>query len=359
MAGFLRGWLRDEPIALCCHYANACGAIVVSRHGCAPAMATARELAHFLAHGPATPRLRDDAALSHIHHATTRRPQHTPLLVLAFDHRAQLESAAAAAAAPPERIAAFKSLVSEAFLRVAKDRAGAGVILDDRYGDHVLPSLTARGHWIGRPVEAPGTIPVEFEGGEDVSLTLRAWPAEHVAKCLIYFHPDDPPALQAAQCARLATLARACAATARELLVEVIPPAGRASDARTLARALEAIYRAGIRPDWWKLPPQVERAAWDAIGETIERHDPLCRGVLVLGLEAGAERLREAFSAAARCPWVRGFAVGRSIFAPAFEAWLAGRMDDSRAIDDVASRYEEVIRIWASRHDNLKSTETA
>src|SRR5580658_4060301 len=37
MSGFLRGWLRDEPLEACCDYANGCGAIVVSRHGCAPA----------------------------------------------------------------------------------------------------------------------------------------------------------------------------------------------------------------------------------------------------------------------------------------------------------------------------------
>ena len=48
MAGFLRGWLRDAPIETCCRYANACGAIVVSRHGCAPAMPTYDELRHFL-----------------------------------------------------------------------------------------------------------------------------------------------------------------------------------------------------------------------------------------------------------------------------------------------------------------------
>ena len=48
MAGFLRGWLRGEPIERCCEFANACGAIVVSRHGCAPAMPTEVELQAFL-----------------------------------------------------------------------------------------------------------------------------------------------------------------------------------------------------------------------------------------------------------------------------------------------------------------------
>jgi 5-dehydro-2-deoxygluconokinase len=44
MGGYLRGWLRNRPIEECCRLANACGAIVVSRHGCAPAMPTWPEL---------------------------------------------------------------------------------------------------------------------------------------------------------------------------------------------------------------------------------------------------------------------------------------------------------------------------
>ncbi len=38
ISGFLRGWLKDESYEKCCAYANACGALVVSRHGCAPAI---------------------------------------------------------------------------------------------------------------------------------------------------------------------------------------------------------------------------------------------------------------------------------------------------------------------------------
>ena len=49
MAGFLRGWLRGEEYDSCCRLANANGALVVSRHGCSPAMADSVELEHFLA----------------------------------------------------------------------------------------------------------------------------------------------------------------------------------------------------------------------------------------------------------------------------------------------------------------------
>ena len=349
MAGFLSGWLHGQAAEICCRLANACGALVVSRHGCSPAMPTAPELQHFLERGSSTRRLREDAEIEHVHRATTRRALATPLFVLAFDHRTQLEALAAAHGAGPGRIAQFKSLVADAFLSIARGLPGAGVILDDRYGSGVLHRLTAAGAWIARPIEAPGSVPLEFEAGDSLGLEMRAWPPGHVAKCLVTLHPDDPAPLRDRQTARLKQAARACAATGHELLVEVIAPAASPSDAGTMARSLERIYAAGVKPDWWKLPPRVDADAWRNVGAVIERIDPHCRGVLVLGMEAAPERLGESFAAARESPWVRGFAVGRSIFAAAAEGWLAGKLDDAGAVEDVARRYEEVISLWEER----------
>lgn len=346
MAGFLRGWLRDEPVDRCCQYANACGAIVVSRHGCAPAMPTAIELQHFLTHGVTTPRLREDRDLAHIHRATTRRPIQAPLHILAFDHRTHFDVLAGANHAAPERVETFKGLVAEAFLRVAAHRRGAGVIVDDRFGAAVLPRLTARGFWIARPVELPNAIPLEFERGEGLGLAMHAWPAGHVAKCLVCFHPDDAPQLQARQIASLAALAHACETTGHEMLIEIVPPPGREPEARATAWAMEAIYAAGIRPDWWKLPPSPQRDTWRLVDEAIDRNDPLCRGVLVLGMEAGNAELLAGFAAAAGSRRVCGFAVGRSIFAHAAEEWFAGRWGDAAAIEDIARNYSKVTQLW-------------
>ncbi|QJR10145.1 5-dehydro-2-deoxygluconokinase [Usitatibacter rugosus] len=346
MAGFLRGWLRDEPLETCCRYANACGAIVVSRHGCAPAMPTEIELHHFLTKGSSTPRLRDDADLEHVHRASVRRPLHTPLYILAFDHRSQLETIAGTDGAPGDRIAAFKALVCDAFLRCASRHPGGGVIVDDRYCEAILPRLTAAGHWVARPVELPGSIPLAFEAGGSLGLQLRTWPAEHVVKCLVFYHPDDPQELCDLQMEQMRVAARACAETGRELLLEIIPPTRVPASKHPVARALEAIYAAGIRPDWWKLPPSVDGADWKAVDKLISKNDPLCRGILVLGMEASAQHLGESFAAAVKSPWVRGFAVGRSIFAPAAEHWFAGRWNDEQVIEDVAHRYEDIIASW-------------
>src|SRR4051812_2417919 len=134
MAGFLRGWLRDETIERCCAYANACGALVVSRHGCAPAMPSWIELQHFLLHGSRERAVRFDADLEHLHRATTRLRQWPELAILAFDHRVQFEELAGAKArvggaidaSARERIARFKRLVAAGGQRGASASTGFG-----------------------------------------------------------------------------------------------------------------------------------------------------------------------------------------------------------------------------------------
>jgi 5-dehydro-2-deoxygluconokinase len=354
MAGFLRGWLRDEPLARCCAYANACGALVVSRHGCAPAMPSWLELSHFLAHGSSTRRLREDAGLEHLHRASTRTRRWGELVILAFDHRMQLEEIAARHGQGNARICDFKALVAEGARRgyasanASEDGAAnqPGILLDGRFGEDVLPGMTGRGWWIGRPVELPGSRPLAFEAGHHLAHEMRHWPAEHVAKCLVTYHPADDAALREVQLQTLAELQHASAATAHEFLIEVILPREMPCDDATLATAMAQIYAAGIRPDWWKLPPAPTAAAWEQIAEVIRHNDALCRGVLVLGLEASEEALAEGFRVAAPHAVCRGFAVGRSIFGDAAARWFAGQIDDAQVVADVAARYAQLIAHW-------------
>src|SRR5262245_22803262 len=110
LAGFLRGHLTGESLESALRLGNAAGALVVSRHGCAPAMPTWPELQHFLNAGSSCRALRHDPVLNQIHWSTTRRLQPDELTVLAFDHRSQLERLADKAGKPRHHIARFKQL---------------------------------------------------------------------------------------------------------------------------------------------------------------------------------------------------------------------------------------------------------
>jgi 5-dehydro-2-deoxygluconokinase len=347
MGGFLRGWLRGEPVQQACDYANACGAIVVSRHGCAPAMPTWTELQHFLSMGSRPYRLREDRDLEHVHWATTRSGEYDELTVLAIDHRSQFEELAQEIGIEDSRrITAFKELAFQALDQTAAGDPRFGILLDERYGADVLAVAGSYPYWIGRPIEVPKSRPLAFEAGDDVGLDLASWPLDHVVKCLVFYHPDDPPALREAQEQQLLILFDACRRTRHEMLVEVIAPSDLDTDNRTIARAIERIYEIGVRPDWWKLEPETDPAAWQAIEAVVERCDPFCRGILLLGLSAPIPELVASFRTAAPVPLIKGFAVGRTIFYDVARQWFAGLTTDEGAVSAMAERLSSLVRAW-------------
>lgn len=346
MAGLMRGWLRGETWETSSRYANACGALVVSRHGCAPAMPSWTELDCFLARSDRPDRLHEDTRTAYLHRVTAGRRRRAEIFALAFDHRRQFDDLAAQHGQPLARVAAFKRLIAAA-LDAAGDPLRAGAIVDERFGRDCLHEMAGTHLWVARPVELPGAVPLEFEAGDDLSTTLRAWPAGQVAKCLIQYHPDDPEPLRRAQVSQLRRLQQAAHATGHEWLLEIVPPTERGiEDGGWVAGAASQFYAAGLLPEWWKLPPMRLPQAWRAVGAVIAREDPYCRGILVLGLDAEETALAESFAAARTEPRVAGFAVGRHIFWSAAEDWFAGRCADAEATERIAQRYRAVVAAW-------------
>jgi 5-dehydro-2-deoxygluconokinase len=70
------------------------------------------------------------------------------------------------------------------------------------------------------------------------------------------------------------------------------------------------------------------------------------RGIVVLGLDAPEDQLATSLALAAQHDLVKGFAVGRTIFADAARAWLAGDMTDHDAIAQMAERYSRLCAMW-------------
>lgn len=347
MSGFLRGWLSGEDHATSATWANACGAFAVSRLLCSPEYPTWEELTYFLEHGSKHRALRKDEAINHVHWATTRRAEIPLLMAFACDHRTQLMEIADQLDVPHEKISTFKRLTVEAAARVAKGRPGYGMLIDERFGrDAFFDAATKNFSWIGRPVELPGSKPLRFEFSQDIGSQLVEWPIDHCIKCLCFYHPDDPATLKKEQQEKLRTLFEASRRVGRELLIEIIAGKNGPLNDETVSTALQELYDLGIKPDWWKLEPQASAAAWRNIDAVIAKSDPYCHGIVLLGLEAPKEELVQAFEATKAAPSVKGFAVGRTIFADAAREWMAGRISDDAAIADMAGRFGELTEAW-------------
>ncbi len=352
MSGLIKGWLDGEAWPVALTYANACGAFAVSRHGCTPAYPSWEELQFFLHRGVVIPALRKDPALEQIHWATNRHQDLSTMRVFAFDHRSQLE---AMEGATPASIGAFKELCLQAALRVANGNAGYGILCDSRLGRDALFQAAGTGLWIGRPVEWPGSRPLTLEPeiGPDFG-GLQEWPLAHVVKVLCFAHPGDDAATREAQEATVLRLFHACRRNRLEMLLEIIPSkVGPVTD-DTSATLIQRFYDLGIYPDWWKLEPFTTNAAWELACAAITRNDPHTRGVVVLGLDASEEALAASFRLAARHPLVKGFAIGRTIFADAARGWFTGTLTDAEAIAMMADRYTRLAAVWdAARQEAL------
>ena len=349
ISGFLRGWLNGEGYEQALRYANACGALVVSRHGCTPAMPTKPELDYYLEHSDQISRPDEDTELTYLHRVTTWPRNFQQLYVHAFDHRKQLQELAQDCGADLQRIGELKEILFKATSNVIENRnlAGCGGILcDDRFGQNVLNDATGSNLWVGRPVEVPGSRPIQFEGEASIGSRLAVWPTEQVVKCLVFYSAGDSEPLRQQQDDRITELYQSCCVSGHQLLLEIIPPAGEAiNTGESLYQSVQHFFNIGVRPDWWKIP--CISADWATkTCELIEHETPYCCGVVVLGLDAPAAELARGFEAFKGLRLVKGFAVGRTIFSAPAKSWLAGECDDAELIARVEKNYSDVIDLW-------------
>lgn len=347
MAGFLSGWLRDEPAADCALYANICGALAVSRHGCAPSYPSQVELRHMIETGSEHFALRKDNALEQIHWATTRRRKHDRLLAFAFDHRSQFVDMAQANGKSEADIDHFKMIALGAATRSSDRHQGVGLLVDDRLGRTALHAASDHDLWIGRPIEQSGVFPLAFEDGPDLGSRLAEWPANHCVKVLAPVRTDDQPDVIAYHEAEIVRLADACRQTGHELLFEIITGNRDKSAVPSQVLALmQRFYDLGVAPDWWKLEPVDDGGFWTGAGDIVRANDPHVQGIIVLGKEMPDEQLGRVLGVARAEPLVRGFAIGRTIFSEAAQQWFADKIDDQTAQDMMWAVFERLIAAW-------------
>ena len=206
MSGFLRGWLRDEPLETCCAYANACGAFAVSRLLCSPEYPTWAELSLFLEHGSPHRALRrtrrSTTSTGRRRAAEPAASWRLPSTIARSSRRSPTRGGA------PRAHQRLKLLAVEAAAKVAAGRPGYGMLLDGKLWPRGAVRAVEHGFWIGRPVELPGSRPLQFEFGGSLGAKLAEWPVTHTIKCLCFYHPDDPPEMKARQERELRALLR-------------------------------------------------------------------------------------------------------------------------------------------------------
>jgi 5-dehydro-2-deoxygluconokinase len=280
--------------------------------------------------------------------------------VLAYDHRTQFEDLAVQSGALPQRLPVLKKLMNEVMVQLEQtpDCAGRlGVLIDGRIGQAALHDATGRGWWIGRPIEKPGSRPLRFDGTASLASELMHWPREQTVKCLVHYHPDDPETLRTEQEEWLQHVWEATRASGHELLLEVIPPKEmlQGKDAgEAVLRTIERFYDIGFKPEWWKVGV-MSAAQWQALDRLVNERDPWCRGAVILGQAQPLEQLIAGF-AHARVPLVKGFMIGRSVWAEPCLSWLRQDITDAQLKARIADAMRLLINGWKKSRQPVSQT---
>jgi 5-dehydro-2-deoxygluconokinase len=347
LAGFLRGWLRGESFATSASWANANGALVVSRHGCAPAMGTLEEINWFLSQEDSRKAARSPE-LARLHRRAGR-PVEQQLMVLAFDHRTQFESEADAAGVDRAEIRRLKRWIYEGFEDAVATlgNTGCALLLDPIYGSEVLTEATARGRRVGVPIESAGTLPTRWMGHDSAHSQILARPSRWFVKALFHLHPGQQESVRAAQLEGMRELQAACDALDRDLMLEIVEPAGMRYSDGDLPRLVGDLAAAGIEPAWWKLPT-LSAESWRLLERELDAARSDARVVILGGGEQSTRAFNDALCIAAESPRAAGFAVGRAVFGDAMKAFFAGTATRDSVVAQVSERYASLVSAWRS-----------
>ncbi len=357
MSGLLKGWLTGQDWRTALTYANACGALAVSRHGCTPSYPSWEELQFFLRRGVKVRELRKDAELEHVHWATNRGENWPTLRIFAFDHQNGFEELKGI---NPERIGRFRSICLEAVLTVAGGRHGYGIFCDGRLGRGALHRATGTGLWVGRSTaELRADVPGLQETGPDIDCgLLHEWPREHVVRFRWPLENEDDAVIWGISGRQLERVFAAARRNRLEFMLELDGSTPETMNARNMVQAVRRCHEAGIHPDWWLLKPLVKGQSWSTVCDTIDRNDPYVRGILILGDEVLSDNPMEEIAETAGHGLVKGFVMGERVFSNTIHAWMKGDLDDGDAVSEMAQAFGNLCRDW-DRVGNLSHERAA
>ena len=289
------------------------------------------------------------------------------LYILAIDHRGSFEKLVGS---DLEVILGAKSLVWQGFLDALEHgvpRDAAGLLIDEQYGSAVARAAREEGVVFAMPVEKTGRDEFEFEHGDDFGRAIEAFEPTF-AKVLVRYNPGGSVEVNRRQEAQLRRLSEWLGSSSRRFLFELLlPPTeeqlrslggsreryDRELRPALMMQAITALQNAGVEPDLWKIEGVDDRQACREIARVTRRDGRDNVGCLVLGRGASIEQVDAWLRAGAGVEGYTGFAVGRSIFGDAVQAFARDPLsyDVQRGAEEISARYRRFIEVYEAAED--------
>ena len=290
------------------------------------------------------------------------------LYLMAFDHRGSFEKDlfGASEPVPPDvrdGITKVKEIIFDAFVRALAEgapRHDCGVLVDEEFGSDVARKARAERVPLAMPVEKSGQEEFQFQYGDDFGAHIEAF-GPTFSKVLVRYNPDGDADLNRRQTERLAVLSQWLRNRDPKFLFELLVPATKeqldkfGGDQRAYDRELRpdlvvatiaALQAGGVEPDIWKIEGLDSAAACEAVvaqAQVDGRDHVKC---IVLGRGADEAQVIEWVKIGAKVDGFDGFAVGRTLWEEALKKNLAGQLSHYEAVEEISSRYWDVIHAY-------------
>jgi myo-inositol catabolism protein IolC len=282
------------------------------------------------------------------------------LYLLPFDHRHSYLSGLFHLAPPlssrqREAVIETKEVIYAGFREAVEQGVPpefAGVLVDEEYGTGILRDAAAKGFITAISTEKSGSEEFEFEFGADFARHIEAFRPTY-AKALVRYNPEGDTALNRRQTARLRDLSEYCRRAGQKFMFELLVPptptqllnAGGAPAFDQMIRpslvveAIASLQDDGVEPDIWKIKGFDKRQHCVSIADVATRGGRSHAGCIVLGSGEDEARVIRWLETAASVPGFIGFAVGRTTFWSAVNAYVAGLATRDETAACIARRF--------------------
>jgi myo-inositol catabolism protein IolC len=225
------------------------------------------------------------------------------------------------------------------------------LLLDEEYGVDAIPAAKAHALPVVIPAERSGQAEFQFEHGDGFRDAIERADPDAV-KALVRYNVAGDAELNARQRQRLNQLQSYLHESGRTFMLEVLVPPTDAQAAAHGARfdedirpeltvqAIDELAAGGMRPDWWKLEGNNDRAAAAAVAAAGSATAEL--GCLVLGRGQDRDSVVHWVQVAAAADGFVGFAVGRTLWMDAFTAFVNSQLDEQEVVSRIATAYLDI-----------------
>ncbi len=262
------------------------------------------------------------------------------LYVLPFDHRHSFMKIIGASSPPTkkdiQKAKNYKNIIYSAFRKSLSyvSKKESAILVDEWLGKSILKDARKKKIITCNTFEKSGQEEFQFERKDWKKQLVEIKP--DYAKVLIRYNPKNKK-INLRQAKKLYNFGNYLKKQKVKFLLEVITPNRKP---RTILKAIKQLQKNKVNPDVWKLEGIDTLRGMKKISKEVRSK------IVILGRGGNRKKVKQWVEVAAKFDNVIGFAIGRTIFAPALRIYNTKLITKKQAIERISKNYIYFVKVF-------------